>query len=119
MSKTPCSKSNKQRIFKTVTISVVSFILFISIVLFTYKYKEGLSIPAIAALAISGLVILSIGIWTVMQGGRTTGYFYCSKCNEKFVPSIRSYMCTAHVWRKCYLKCPKCGEKNWCKKNMV
>ena len=107
MSKMHFSKSDKKRIFLTAVISVVSFVLFISIVLFTYRYKESLSIPVIAALAISGLVILSIAIWTVMQGGRTIGYFYCSNCNEKFVPSVMSYMCTAHVWRKCYLKCPK------------
>lgn len=111
MDKMHLNESYKREIFKTVVVSVILLALFLGIVLLTYRYKENLSIPVIAALAIFGLAMLSVSIWTAMQGGRTTGYFYCGNCSEKFVPSIRSYMSAAHVLRKSYLKCPKCGKK--------
>lgn len=108
--------SNKQRILYTVAGALVSLVIFISIIIFTYKNKADMSFPAVMALVILGLVIFFVGFWITVQGARKIGCFSCSNCNEEFTPSTMSYMRTAHLLKKSYLKCPKCGEKSWCNK---
>ncbi len=116
MGKTYVDVSNKRKIMCTAVISVISIVLFISIIIIMHKYKESLSVPAIAALITVDLVIFLIGFWTAMQGGRTIGCFYCRNCDKEFVPSAMAYMRTAHIFRVSYLKCPRCGKKSWFKK---
>lgn len=119
MGKTFIDVSNKRKLIYTVSICVISIVLFISIILIMYKYKASLSVPAIAAFITLDLVIFLIGFWTAMQGGRTIGHFCCGNCNEEFVPPAMAYIRTAHVFGTSYLKCPKCGRKSWCKKKVL
>ena len=68
---------NKRRKTHTVIITVISFALFVLIILFTSKYKTKLSIPMIIILVILGLSFCLIGLWSAMKTGRTKSYFCC------------------------------------------
>lgn len=110
--------SNKRKRIYTIVIFTVSLAILLAIILFTYRYKENLSFAAVMVLVITGLIIFLAGFLALVQGGRTIGYYCCGNCHEKFMPSVMSYMSTAHIPQKSYLKCPKCGKKNWCKKRI-
>lgn len=116
MGKNRIKISNKQRIMYTVAMAVVSLVVFISIIIYTHKNKASLDLTEIVALVMLGLVIFIAGFWMTVQGARKIGCFLCSNCDEKFTPSTKNYMRTAHFFKSSYLKCPKCGDKNWCKK---
>ncbi len=58
------------------------------------------------------VVILGIGIAVVLD--RDTGSFECPNCQTRFVPSMKAYVFGPHTLTKRYLKCPHCGESNYC-----
>ncbi len=47
---------------------------------------------------------------------QVAGYYECSKCGYRYVPSYKSVNLAMHMGRTRYMKCPKCAEKSWQKK---
>jgi DNA-directed RNA polymerase subunit RPC12/RpoP len=46
------------------------------------------------------------------------GVYVCPHCGEKFKPSFWSVLLSMHMGTTCYLRCPKCHKKEWCKKRL-
>ena len=44
------------------------------------------------------------------------GYYECSNCHHKFIPTYKQINFAMHMGRTRFMKCPKCGQKSWCKK---
>ena len=44
------------------------------------------------------------------------GYYECSKCHHKYIPTYKSVLWAMHVNRTRYMKCPNCNKKSWNKK---
>lgn len=44
------------------------------------------------------------------------GYYQCSKCGYKYVPSYKASVFAMHMGLTKYMKCPECGKKSWQKK---
>ena len=42
---------------------------------------------------------------------QTAGYYECSKCNHKYIPTYSNVLWAMHMNRTRYMKCPKCNEK--------
>ncbi len=86
----------------TIMVSIfASFPLYVKIIIIT--------IAAICiVIGIIGLIILDINI----------GYFECSFCRERFIPSAKEYVFGAHTITKRRLTCPKCGKKTFAKKKV-
>lgn len=66
-----------------------------------------------------GLAILAMGIAVACILDQGAGAFECPACGERFVPSMRAYMMAFHTITRRRLRCPKCGEKHYCKKVMT
>lgn len=47
-----------------------------------------------------------------------TEIYECSKCGEKFVPTLSSYVLAPHTLTRRYLKCPHCKRKSWNKSKL-
>ena len=91
-----------------------SFILFFGAI---YLASSGI-LPIIwsTAVGVLGFILFAVGISCCLKIEQTAGYYECSKCGNKYVPTFKSVLCGMHYGRTWYLKCPKCGEKSWQKK---
>lgn len=67
-------------------------------------------------LIIAGMIPFIIGMAFALRIEQTAGYYECSKCHHKYVPTYRSVFLAMHVNRTRYMKCPKCHQKSWQKK---
>ena len=70
----------------------------------------------IAFIAI-GLVVMAIGIFVCAVLDMRNAVYICSKCGEKFMPTKTAYIMGMHTITRRHLKCPKCGQRSWCKRN--
>ncbi len=62
------------------------------------------------------IVVLGIGVCCVLTFD--AGVYECPVCGEKFVPSLKDFVFGLHTVTKRKLKCPKCGNKSYCKKRL-
>ena len=67
-------------------------------------------------LIVYGIVIFAFGVGSAVKIEQTAGYYECSKCNYKYVPTFKSVFWAQHMGRTRKMKCPKCGKNSWQKK---
>lgn len=72
----------------------------------------------IALIIVAALtMIIGIGIAAALE--MTAGGFECTKCHHRFMPTAGAYIMGMHAITRRYLKCPKCGIRNWCKRTLT
>ena len=64
----------------------------------------------------SGMIVFLIIIGFALRIEQKAGYYECSECHTKYVPSYNSVLWAMHVNRTRFMKCPNCGKRNWQKK---
>ena len=42
--------------------------------------------------------------------------YKCKNCGNEIVPTYKEAMMAMHRGTTCYLKCPNCNQRTWCKK---
>ncbi len=57
------------------------------------------------------LVVSDISV--ILLVAVNTEIYECCHCGEKFVPTLKEYICGLHTMKKRYLKCPHCNKKGW------
>lgn len=67
-------------------------------------------------LIISGFIPCMIGVLFALRIEQIAGYYECTKCHNKYVPTYSSVLWAMHVNRTRYMRCPKCNKKSWQKK---
>ena len=67
-------------------------------------------------LIIASIIIFITGIFYALRIERIAGYYQCSKCMHKFIPTSKQMLLSMHIRRTRYIKCPKCNKKSWDKK---
>lgn len=92
----------------------ITFMIFVFVASFL-KMPDALRI----ILIILGLVIFAIGVGFAVRIEQTAGYYECSKCHHKYVPTYKSVFWSMHMGRTRYMKCPKCKIRSWQKKILV
>lgn len=63
-----------------------------------------------------GIVIFLIGIHFCLLIEKDAGFYECSHCHNKYVPTYKQVLFALHINRTRYMKCPKCNKKSWQKK---
>ena len=63
-----------------------------------------------------GFIIFIVGMCYCLKIEQVAGYYQCSKCKNKYIPTYKSVFLSMHHGRTRYMKCPKCGNKSWNKK---
>ena len=66
-------------------------------------------------IGISSILFL-IGMFNALRIEQIAGYYECSNCHHKYVPTYKSVFLAQHINRTRKMKCPKCGKKTWQKK---
>lgn len=109
-------EDNKIKMHLIILIGIMSAISFITLLVVVCIYTEVISVPVKGILILIACTIFTIGIITMMVGGRTFGYYKCTCCGETFVPDFINFATGMNVVAKRRMKCPHCGKRNWCKK---
>lgn len=109
-------KEAKKRLALSVIVAYMSILSGIAIIL------QGSLLPTpiwvrIGCITLSAIVI-ALGIGVACALTADAGVYECPNCGAKFIPSIKDFVSGAHTFTKRKLKCPKCGEKNYCKKRL-
>ncbi len=92
---------------------VVSLILFALVFIAAFvEMADWLRI----VLIVTGGIPFAIGIAYAIRIEQTAGYYKCTKCGHRYVPTYNSVLWAMHVNRTRYMHCPKCNQKSWQKK---
>jgi len=67
-------------------------------------------------LIVFGTIPFAIGISYAIRIEQIAGYYECSNCNYKYIPTYKSVLFSLHVNRTKKMKCPNCNKKSWHKK---
>ena len=67
-------------------------------------------------LIVIGSIIFAVGMANAIKIEQVAGYYECSNCKHKYIPSYQSVFWAMHIGRTRKMKCPKCHEKCWHKK---
>ena len=67
-------------------------------------------------LIFAGLVPFLVLLPFMIKIEQTAGYYECSKCGHRYVPTFSSVLWSAHMGRTRKMRCPECHEKSWQKK---
>ena len=65
---------------------------------------------------ILSIVIIFIGLTAVIRIETDAGYYECSSCKHRYIPSFKAVYLSLNKGKTRYLKCPKCNNKSWNKK---
>ena len=63
-----------------------------------------------------GCIIFAFGVGNAVRIEQVAGYYECSCCHYKYVPTYQSVFWAQHMGRNRKMKCPNCGKKTWNKK---
>ena len=109
--------NNKTKIF----LSVIGFVISMALLaISTILAEKAVISPALAVmLVVLSTVLVFVAIFFAAKVDYETGIYECRKCGNIFKPTFKAYIWGAHSLTTRHLKCPKCGEKSWCKRKMA
>ena len=95
--------------------AIVSIIMFLCIMIASFvEMEKWIKIVLIVA----GIIPFAIGIGYSIRIEQIAGYYECSNCHYKYIPTYKSVLFSMHVNRIRKMKCPNCNKKSWQKKVM-
>ena len=92
---------------------IVSIMMFLCIMVASFVQMEDW-IRII--LIIFGTIPFAIGIGYAIRIEQTAGYYECSNCHYKYIPTYKSVLFSMHINRTRKMKCPNCNKRSWHKK---
>ncbi len=110
-------KMSETKFRMIVEVLVLALTLLSSIALIMVAGYAPLSNGWRIALTAIGLVVMAIGILICAFLEMREAVFECKKCGAKFIPTKTAYIMGMHTITRRHLKCPKCGQRSWCKRN--
>lgn len=107
-------KRDKESLILEIFIGViVSIIMFLCIMIASFvQMEDWIRI----VLIVFGIIPFAIGISYAIRIEQIAGYYECSNCNYKYIPTYKSVLFSMHVNRTRKMKCPNCNKKSWHKK---
>ena len=107
-------KRDKELLILEIFIGViVSIIMFLCIMIASFvQMEDWIRI----VLIVFGIIPFAIGISYAIRIEQIAGYYECSNCNYKYIPTYKSVLFSMHFNRTRKMKCPNCNKKSWHKK---
>lgn len=107
-------KRDKELLILEIFIGViVSIIMFLCIMIASFvQMEDWIRI----VLIVFGIIPFAIGISYAIRIKQIAGYYECSNCNYKYIPTYKSVLFSMHINRTRKMKCPNCNKKSWHKK---
>lgn len=107
-------QSDKKMLRLEIVVGYISSITFL-ILIFVASYVEMQNWIKILLIAF-GIITFAVGMYNCIKIEQTAGYYECTKCHHKYVPTYSSVLWSMHINRTRYMKCPKCNQRSWQKK---
>ena len=107
-------EKDRQLLNLEIVIGYTSSITFITLI-FVASYIK-MPLWASILLIVIGSIIFAVGMANAIKIEQVAGYYECSNCKHKYIPSYQSVLWAMHIGRTRKMKCPKCHEKCWHKK---
>ena len=107
------AQESRKKIIISAVIAFSSLLSSTPLIVVAGKFKMPLA--ARIGLIVIAVIVIIIGLAVACILEREAGAFECSKCHERFVPTMSAYINAAHTITRRKLKCPKCGVKSYCK----
>ena len=63
-----------------------------------------------------GFISVMVCITLALLIEQKAGYYECSKCNYRYVPTFAQIFFGINIGRLRYLKCPECKKRSWNRK---
>ncbi|MBR3490472.1 MAG: helix-turn-helix transcriptional regulator [Bacilli bacterium] len=95
-------------------ISILGLLIFLPLV-FIAAYVEMETYLRIILIVVA-VIIIMIACCFSIRIEQTAGFYKCSNCDYKYVPTYKSVFMAQHIGRSRRMKCPKCHTKCWHKK---
>jgi DNA-directed RNA polymerase subunit RPC12/RpoP len=89
--------------------------LFACIFVARFLIPEG---PWQLVMILSSCVLFLIPCFYALKLEISVGVYKCKKCGNEIVPTYSEALWAMHKGTTRYLKCPKCGKRCWCKKEL-
>lgn len=107
-------KRDKELLILEIFIGViVSIIMFLCIMIASFvQMEDWIRI----VLIVFGIIPFAIGISYAIRIEQIAGYYECSNCNYKYIPTYKSVLFSMHINRTRKMKCPNCNKKSWHRK---
>ncbi len=104
-------EADKKLLSAEMVIGTLSVIILLSLTFIAafLQMQEWLRITLIA----SGFVLAIAGVAYALRLEQIAGYYECSRCHHKYVPTYKSVFFAMHINRTRYMKCPECGKRSW------
>ena len=107
-------EKDRQLLNLEIVIGYTSSITFITLIFVASYIKMPLWVSIL--LIVIGSIIFAVGMANAIKIEQVAGYYECSNCKHKYIPSYQSVLWAMHIGRTRKMKCPKCHEKCWHKK---
>lgn len=107
-------EKDKQLLRLEIVIGIIVTIIFFTLI-FIASFIEMENWLRIV-LFILGFTIFIYGMYHGIRIEQIAGYYQCSNCNHKYVPTYQRVFWAMHIGRTRAMKCPKCGKTTWNKK---
>lgn len=107
-------EKDRQLLNMEIVIGYISSITFLTLIFVASYIKMPLWISIL--LIVIGSIIFAVGMANAIKIEQVAGYYECSNCKHKYIPSYQSVFWAMHIGRTRKMKCPKCHEKCWHKK---
>lgn len=107
-------EADKRLLLFETFIGYLSSIIFISLV-FVASFVQMADWLRVVLICI-GLILFMAGAVSAIRIEQTAGYYECSKCGHRYVPSYKSVFWAVHHGRTRYMRCPRCDKRSWHKK---
>ena len=107
-------EKDKQLLNLEIVIGYISSITFLTLIFVASYIKMPLWVSVL--LIVIGSIIFAVGMANAIKIEQVAGYYECSNCKHKYIPSYQSVLWAMHIGRTRKMKCPKCHEKCWHKK---
>ncbi len=107
-------EKNRQLLNLEVIFGIIITILF----LFIAYIADIINVPEWikAVIVLTDFVIFLIVCAILVSIEQKAGYYECSECHHKYVPTYKNVFWAPHFGRTRKMRCPKCDKRCWHKK---
>ena len=107
-------RTNKMLIHtEYILIALMVFIVIAGALVSSYLVSESWLRAVIMGICFLLIFVIAPFCWRIET---KTGYYQCSECGHKYIPSYKASIWAPHMVLNKYMKCPECGKRSWQKK---
>ena len=96
-----------------ILIALMVFIVIAGALVSSYLVSESWLRAVIMGICFLLIFVIAPFCWRIET---KTGYYQCSECGHKYVPTYKASIWSPHMGTTKYMKCPECGKRSWQKK---